>query len=45
MVEYKCIDCNKAIPDTMLRKRVHCPYCGSRVLFKPRTGTTKLKAR
>ena len=45
MVEYKCFFCNRAISDTLLRKKVRCPYCGSKILFKPRTASTKVKAR
>jgi DNA-directed RNA polymerase subunit RPC12/RpoP len=43
-MEYKCFMCNKIVGDTYLRKRIHCPYCGSRMIFKPRTVTTKVKA-
>ncbi len=43
MVKYKCFDCNKKV--TLAGKRVRCPYCGSKMLFKPRTTTTKVKAR
>jgi len=28
-----------------LRKKVRCPYCGSKILFKPRSISTKIKAR
>lgn len=45
MVEYKCFDCDKEIPENMMRKRVRCPYCGSKILFKPRSVSTKVKAR
>ncbi|MFC1691026.1 DNA-directed RNA polymerase subunit P [Nanoarchaeota archaeon] len=45
MVEYKCFDCLKKVGEEYLRKRVRCPYCGSKMLFKPRTVTTKIKAR
>jgi DNA-directed RNA polymerase subunit RPC12/RpoP len=44
MAEYKCFECNKKISPDYLRKKVRCPYCGSKILFKPRTGTTKIKA-
>jgi prefoldin beta subunit len=36
MVEYKCFDCNKKVGADYLRKKVRCPYCGSKMLFKPR---------
>ena len=45
MVLYKCFQCNKEIEDSTLRKRVRCIYCGSKMLYKPRTTTTKVKAR
>ncbi|MEA2037665.1 MAG: DNA-directed RNA polymerase subunit P [Nanoarchaeota archaeon] len=45
MVEYKCFDCNKKVSQTYLRKRVRCPYCGSKILFKGRSVITKVKAR
>lgn len=45
MVAYKCFLCNKDVDDTYLRKKVRCPYCGSKMLFKPRTMGTKVKAR
>ena len=45
MVLYKCFQCNKEIEDSSLRKRVRCIYCGSKMLFKPRTTVTNVKAR
>jgi DNA-directed RNA polymerase subunit RPC12/RpoP len=45
MVEYKCFDCNKKVGADYLRKKVRCPYCGSKMLFKPRNVITKVKAR
>ena len=45
MVEYKCFQCEKKVPQDYLRKKVRCPYCGSKMLFKPRAVTTKVKAR
>ncbi len=45
MVEYKCFDCNKRVSKDYIRKRVRCPYCGGKILFKPRTVITKVKAR
>jgi len=45
MAEYKCFDCNKKVATDYIRKRVRCPYCGSKMLFKPRTTITKVKAR
>ena len=45
MVEYKCFDCGKTVSDTYTRKKVRCPYCGSKMLYKPRSTSTKVKAR
>ncbi|HIH38220.1 DNA-directed RNA polymerase subunit P [Candidatus Woesearchaeota archaeon] len=45
MVSYKCFECNKKVADSYVKKRVRCPYCGSKVLFKPRQTTTKVLAR
>ncbi|MBR9676191.1 DNA-directed RNA polymerase subunit P [Candidatus Woesearchaeota archaeon] len=45
MSEYKCFDCNKKVADTYTRKKVRCPYCGSKILYKPRTINTHHKAR
>ncbi|MBS3119251.1 DNA-directed RNA polymerase subunit P [Candidatus Woesearchaeota archaeon] len=45
MAEYKCFACNKKVPEDYLRKKVRCPYCGSKILFKPRKSATKVKAR
>jgi DNA-directed RNA polymerase subunit RPC12/RpoP len=43
MTKYNCFDCNKKI--TLTGKKVRCPYCGSKMLFKSRNATTKIKAR
>ena len=45
MVSYKCFNCNKKVSAEYLRKRVRCPYCGSKMLFKQRSVLTKVKAR
>ncbi|MDP6265433.1 MAG: DNA-directed RNA polymerase subunit P [Candidatus Woesearchaeota archaeon] len=45
MVEYKCFQCNKKVSQDYLRKKIRCPYCGSKMLFKPRSVPTKVKAR
>jgi DNA-directed RNA polymerase subunit P len=44
MVAYKCFHCDKEIEDSTLRKRIRCPYCGSKMLYKPRATITKIKA-
>lgn len=44
MAQYKCFICDKEISSDTLRKRVRCPYCGSKILFKPRNKITYVKA-
>lgn len=44
MAEYKCFDCKKNVANEYIRKKIRCPYCGSKILFKPRTTVTKVKA-
>ena len=45
MIEYKCFECDKKINHDYLRKRIRCPYCGGKILYKPRNVSTKVKAR
>ncbi|NQV09070.1 DNA-directed RNA polymerase subunit P [Candidatus Woesearchaeota archaeon] len=45
MVAYKCFQCNKKVSETYTKKRVRCPYCGSKILYKPRAVGTKVMAR
>ena len=40
-----CFECNKKVATDYLRKKVRCPYCGSKILFKSRSISTKVKAR
>lgn len=44
MVKYTCFMCSKKISETMMGRRVRCPYCGSKVLYKSRSKTTVVKA-
>jgi len=44
MVKYTCFLCAKKIGTEMMGKRVRCPYCGSKVLYKSRSVTTKVRA-
>ena len=44
MADYKCFGCNKEVSPDYLRKRVRCPYCGSKIVFKMRTRSTTIKA-
>jgi len=45
MVEYKCFECNHKVGLEYLKKKIRCPYCGSKMLYKPRAVSTKVKAR
>ena len=42
---YKCFSCNKVIDESYIRKKVRCPYCGSKIIFKARKRETTVKAR
>ncbi len=43
-MKYTCYNCEKKVTDTMMGKKVRCPYCGSKILYKSRSVTTKLLA-
>jgi len=45
MSEYKCFFCNRTISEDQVKRRVRCVYCGSKILFKSRNVSTKVKAR
>ncbi|MEK6874388.1 MAG: DNA-directed RNA polymerase subunit P [Nanoarchaeota archaeon] len=45
MVSYKCLTCEKKVPLTMMGRKVRCPYCGGKILYKPRIAATKVIAR
>jgi len=43
---YKCFECGKEIDPKSIRRRIICPYCGSRILVKSRPPVLKkVKAR
>ena len=44
MATYKCFNCGKIVKEEYIRKRVRCPYCGSKIIYKPRVVNTKVKA-
>jgi len=44
MVAYMCLDCHKEILSETVRKRVRCPYCGSKILYKPRITSATVEA-
>ncbi|MEK6903401.1 MAG: DNA-directed RNA polymerase subunit P [Nanoarchaeota archaeon] len=45
MATYKCFSCGKQIKPDYVKKKIRCPYCGYKVLYKPRTISVKVKAR
>lgn len=45
MADYKCFSCGKDVDASYLNKKVRCPYCGSKIIFKPRVRPTKVLAR
>jgi len=44
MVKYVCIKCSKNVKQEYVRKRVRCPYCGSKILYKPKIIKTTVEA-
>jgi len=44
MVNYMCIECQKEVSHELVKKRVRCPYCGSKILYKPRLKSTIVEA-
>ncbi len=44
MVNYMCLDCQKEIKFEIVKKRVRCPYCGSKILYKPRSTSAVVEA-
>jgi len=43
MATYKCFKCGKKVTNTNLDKRFVCPFCGSKIFYKPRTKVKKVK--
>ena len=44
MANYKCFNCGKTLTDKALEKRFVCPFCNSKIFYKPRKVITKVKA-
>jgi DNA-directed RNA polymerase subunit RPC12/RpoP len=44
MSTYKCFDCGRIIKPEYVKKKIRCPYCGYKILFKARTVSTKVRA-
>ncbi len=45
MTAYKCFQCGKKIKEEHVKKKIRCPYCGSKLIFKPRNKIVDVKAR
>ena len=44
MVNYLCLECQKEIPHDTVKKRIRCPFCGSKILYKPRVTSSTIDA-
>ena len=44
MVLHKCFECDREIKEEYIKKKIRCPYCGSKILYKPRIINSKVKA-
>lgn len=43
---YHCFNCDAKVSiKEYLKKRVRCPYCGSKILYKQRTASSTIKGR
>ncbi|MEM4396821.1 MAG: DNA-directed RNA polymerase subunit P [Candidatus Woesearchaeota archaeon] len=40
---YVCFKCKKEVDENYLKRKVQCPYCGSRIFVKSRVHPTKIK--
>ena len=41
---YKCFDCKKEVKDEYVKRKVRCPFCGSKILYKPRVTSAVVEA-
>ena len=44
MVTHKGFNCEKVVKQDYTKKKIRGPYCGSKILYKPRVVNTKVKA-
>ncbi|MBL7147499.1 MAG: DNA-directed RNA polymerase subunit P [Nanoarchaeota archaeon] len=44
MVVHRCFECNKIVKQEYTKKKIRCPYCGSKILYKPRTTSSVVEA-
>ena len=43
-MNYKCFKCGSSVKNEYVGKRIRCPYCGSRIIYKARTTSATVKA-
>jgi len=44
MVAYKCFECDRDVKFDLVRKKIRCPYCGSKILQKRALVSSIVKA-
>ncbi|MAG78669.1 DNA-directed RNA polymerase subunit P [archaeon] len=44
MVSYGCFECDREVKYDLVRKKVRCPYCGSKILEKKSSINSVVKA-
>tara|TARA_Y100000310_G_scaffold302635_1_gene340182 strand:+ start:27624 stop:27761 length:138 start_codon:yes stop_codon:yes gene_type:complete len=44
MKSYKCLHCENVVKSEYIRKKIRCPYCGGKILYKVRNVSTEVKA-
>ena len=44
MALHRCFECDKEIKAEYIKKKIRCPYCGSKIIYKPRVVNSKVKA-
>ncbi len=44
MTVYKCFNCEKIIKSEYVKKKIRCHFCGYKIIYKPRTVISKVKA-
>ncbi|MBI2663009.1 DNA-directed RNA polymerase subunit P [Candidatus Woesearchaeota archaeon] len=44
MKSYKCVHCENMVKLEYIRKKIRCPYCGGKILYKVRNVPTEVKA-
>ena len=43
-MKYTCFNCGKKATRDLIGKKIRCPFCGGKILYKSREVATKLKA-